>query len=80
VKARVLKGGHDVPEKDIRRRFGRSINNFWDRMNRRCTSWILLYNGDEGFQQVGIGKGNKYSIENVLLFHNFINLTSEGKS
>ena len=39
VKTRVLKGGHDVPEIDIRRRFLRSINNFWINMSKIC----LLY-------------------------------------
>ena len=30
VKIRVLKGGHDVPEIDIRRRFKRSLLNYWN--------------------------------------------------
>ena len=29
VRGRVLEGGHDVPEAAVRRRFGRSIRNFF---------------------------------------------------
>jgi predicted ABC-type ATPase len=30
VKERVLRGGHDIPEPVIRRRFQRSFGNFWN--------------------------------------------------
>jgi len=44
VRDRVLKGGHDVPEKDVRRRFDRSIRNFL--VDYRCLvdSWTLFDN------------------------------------
>lgn len=71
VNARVKKGGHDVPEEDIRRRFQRSLNNFWINFTSLSESWILLYNGDENYQQVAIGEGDEYSVENVVLFSLF---------
>lgn len=71
VRSRVLKGGHNVPEEDIRRRFQRSLNNFWDNFTQLSNSWILLYNGEENYQQVAIGTGNQYSIENQVLFNHF---------
>lgn len=71
VRTRVLKGGHDVPEEDIRRRFMRSIENFWSNFTQLSDSWILLYNGEENYQQVAIGSNNDYSIENVILFSLF---------
>ena len=44
VKERVLKGGHDVPEADIRRRFNRSIQNFLCHYRRLSDSWVLFDN------------------------------------
>lgn len=71
VQARVLKGGHDVPVEDIRRRFQRSLNNFWNNFTQITESWLLLYNGDESYQQVAIGANNLYSVENEYLFQHF---------
>ena len=71
VKIRVLKGGHDVETEDIKRRFYRSKNNFWEKLIKISDEWILLYNGSEGFQQVAIGNSEEYSIENLILFKKF---------
>lgn len=56
VKSRVLKGGHDVPEEDIRRRFQRSLHKFWNEFTSIADRWLLLYNGEEHYQQVAIGE------------------------
>ncbi len=71
VKTRVVKGGHDVPEKDIVRRFYRSKLNFWDNFTSIADEWIMFYNGDEGFQQVALGNRLEYNIENPILFNIF---------
>lgn len=71
VRARVIKGGHDVPEEDIRRRFYRSKTNFWSNFTKIANDWIILYNGEDGFQQVAIGSFEEYSIENPILFNLF---------
>jgi predicted ABC-type ATPase len=42
VQARVQAGGHPVPETDIRRRFERSITNFWDKYRFLSDIWVLL--------------------------------------
>jgi predicted ABC-type ATPase len=44
VKDRVLKGGHDVPEVVVRRRFGRSIRNFFAEYRQLVDSWYLFDN------------------------------------
>lgn len=41
VKARVLKGGHTVPEETIRRRFYRGLNNFFNLYSKLADYWIL---------------------------------------
>jgi len=69
-----LKGGHDVPEEDIVRRFHRSKNNFWNNFTSISNKWMLLYNGEEGFQQVAIGIDGEYNIENDLLFNKFLKI------
>ena len=42
VKLRVSKGGHDVPEKDIRRRFVRSWDNFNLLYKPLLDSWAVF--------------------------------------
>lgn len=74
VKTRVIKGGHDVPEIDVVRRFYRSLDNFWNKMSKLSNNWVLIYNGDEGFQQVAVGDGEEYSVGNELLFNKFLNI------
>jgi predicted ABC-type ATPase len=44
VRARVLGGGHDVPEAVVRRRFGRSIRNFLLHYRLLGDSWMLFDN------------------------------------
>jgi len=44
VKTRVMEGGHDVPETAVRRRFDRSIRNFFLLYRSLGDSWTLLDN------------------------------------
>jgi predicted ABC-type ATPase len=47
IRDRVLKGGHNVPEADVRRRFDRSIKNFMMRYRTMADSWTLFDNAAE---------------------------------
>lgn len=47
VKMRVAKGGHNVPEEDIRRRFDRSWTNFQEIYKPLADSWILFGTSEE---------------------------------
>jgi predicted ABC-type ATPase len=42
IEERVLRGGHDVPEAIVRRRFGRSLRNFWEQYRPLADEWILF--------------------------------------
>jgi predicted ABC-type ATPase len=42
IEERVLEGGHNVPEADVRRRFERSIRNFLIHYRPLANSWILF--------------------------------------
>ena len=46
IAARVRKGGHYIPDADVRRRYTRSKKNFWDMYAPIVDYWTLLYNGD----------------------------------
>ena len=52
VKNRVLKGGHDVPQTDIIRRYYRSRKLFWDVYKDMSDQWLLFFNGDDNFEIV----------------------------
>lgn len=42
VAERARKGGHFVPEEDIRQRFSRAIRNFWDVYRELADTWVLI--------------------------------------
>ena len=44
IKDRVAEGGHDVPDKDVRRRFSRGIYNFFNLYEPLLDSWMLFDN------------------------------------
>lgn len=44
IKDRVAEGGHDVPVNDVRRRFARSIHNFFQFYRSLLDSWMLFDN------------------------------------
>lgn len=71
VKTRVSKGGHPVPEKDIVRRFGRSIVNFWETYRHLSDRWLLYYNTENHFQQVAHCNENHIYVYDELLYSLF---------
>jgi len=44
IKYRVEAGGHSIPEETIRRRYGRSRNNFWNIYKDKADEWHLFDN------------------------------------
>ena len=55
VQERVRKGGHHVPEADVRRRYTRSKTNFWTLYRPKVNRWHLLLNAENGFVDVAAG-------------------------
>ena len=47
IKQRVSKGGHNVPEKDVKRRFQRSLDNFQFIYKDKVDSWMFFDNSTE---------------------------------
>ncbi len=52
VKNRVLNGGHNVPEDDIKRRYFRSRKLFWNTYKNMVDKWMLFFNGDDNYELV----------------------------
>lgn len=71
VKNRIRKGGHPVPHKDIIRRFGRSIVNFWDIYRYLSDQWMLYYNTEDSFQEVAHNTQGRMYVYNEPLFNLF---------
>jgi len=75
VRERVAKGGHDVPEPDIRRRYTRSLRNFWGSYRLLADSWVLVYNGGDSAIDVAVGTGQSIFVRDEQQFAMFQALT-----
>lgn len=56
IRLRVRKGGHNVLEQEIDRRFGRSLRNFLRVYAPLADTWQLLYNGHKRPMEVAINE------------------------
>ncbi len=74
VQERKRKGGHGVPEPDIRRRFDRSLRNFWATYRLLVDDWALVYNAGSDFQDVAFGAAAERSIRDEPLYQRFVDL------
>lgn len=57
VRARVRRGGHNIPEATIRQRYGRSVHNFWDDYRHQVDSWFVYDNSED--QPVLLAAGSR---------------------
>lgn len=69
IKERVLKGGHDVPEAVVRRRFDRSIRNFFREYQSLADSWYLFDNTGTKPRTIAFKKGSRLRIMDAELHH-----------
>ena len=68
VKQRVLKGGHPIPEQDIKRRYYRCKNKFWDHYKNLVDKWFMAYNSGGNFHYIALGEGEKFFITDEILY------------
>ena len=60
VGARVVLGGHDVPEQVVRRRYAKGVENFFRLYSALADSWTVYDNSDPGgMVGVAAGQGRK---------------------
>ena len=78
IKIRVLKGGHDIPENIVKRRYSRSLSNFWSKYKNQADYWIIFNNAGQTYKRIAIGNMENYSIENSELFNNFTKQLKNG--
>jgi len=78
IKERVSEGGHDVPVQDVRRRFGRSIVNFFKLYQPLLDSWMIFNNAGIIPALIAKSKDGKLAIFDEQLF-NRINKNGEQK-
>ncbi len=62
IRERVRRGGHDVPPAVVRRRFDRSMMNFFQRYRGLADSWIIFDNSGERPAVIALGRGRKHRI------------------
>jgi predicted ABC-type ATPase len=63
VRARVRRGGHNIPEPTIRQRYGRSLNNFWNGYRLEADSWFVYDNSEDDPELMAAGtRGHKPEI------------------
>lgn len=77
ISQRVKLGGHFVPDEDVRRRFYRSRNKFWNIYKNIADDWAMYFNSTEGVEKVAYGKGENYNTENEDIFNTFIQSLSK---
>src|SRR6267378_5272160 len=68
VRERVSRGGHDVPEQIIRRRFDRSMRNFLLHYRQLAHVWTLFDNSSETPRVVALGKDEKVRIMSKSIY------------
>lgn len=71
VQERVRKGGHYVPEEDVRRRYARSKGNFWTLYRPKVDQWHLLLNAEDSFVDVALGVPTDTFVLDDDAFENF---------
>ncbi len=72
IKGRVQKGGHYIPEDDVRRRYQRSLRNFWRVYKDIVNIWVLHYNATDKGIPVATSKNGQLTVFNDPLYQNFI--------
>src|SRR5271157_3859684 len=68
VRVRVSRGGHDIPEAVVRRRFGRSIQNFLNHYRNLADSWFLFDNSGPAPLLIASEKQGKQRIMNPEIY------------
>jgi len=71
IAERVEKGGHFVPNEDVKRRLIRGKQNFWKIYKNLADEWFLYYNMEDNFQLTAAGEKNETLVIDENLFAKF---------
>jgi predicted ABC-type ATPase len=72
IRERVSRGGHDVPEEDVKRRFSRSLSNLFRLYRNRLDSLYFYDNATDKPQLVFLEEGGAITICNQRLYDQII--------
>jgi predicted ABC-type ATPase len=78
VKARTGKGGHHVPENDVRRRYIRSIQNFWNIYRSVSMTWTIINSSVGSYIEIARGSYSEYNIIEEDKFEQLLNMVDNG--
>lgn len=77
VRQRTRKGGHDITTRDVIRRFGRSVKNFWKEYRLLADEWLLVYNAGREPVDVAVGIQDDFDVLDETLFETFTTLVED---
>ncbi|MFN0032263.1 MAG: zeta toxin family protein [Flavobacteriales bacterium] len=72
ISLRVAKGGHQVAEVDVRRRFERSLHNFWNIYKDRADVWSIYNNSHDTIVPVATSNEDGLTVQDQLFLNDFI--------
>ncbi len=72
IKVRVKKGGHNIPDEDVIRRYKRSKDNFYHLYKDIVDEWAVYYNGKNNFVEVFKYESGRIEILEKTLYNEFI--------
>ena len=78
IASRVKRGGHDIPEKVVRRRFHKGIDNLFNHYRPILDSWMLFDNSGDTPQEIAEEKHSELRMYNRDLYEKILKLV-EGK-
>lgn len=76
IEERIRKRGHFVDFKIVKRRYKRSLKNFWYLYRTFFDKWELIDN-TENFKSIAKGARNIFEVEDEFIFKKFIELVEE---
>jgi predicted ABC-type ATPase len=73
IRDRVAEGGHDVPSEDVKRRFERSIVNFFNIYRPLLDTWLLFDNSEKEPKLIAKKENSHVDVRNDILFQKILN-------
>ena len=77
IRERVRRGGHDIPEPVVRRRFYRGIENFFNVYQRFLSSWVIFDNSTPEPETIAYRSGQKQVVISERSFAKIKSLAGE---
>jgi predicted ABC-type ATPase len=68
IKDRVSEGGHNIPDADVKRRFARSLSNFFTLYKPLLDTWMIFNNAGLKPELIALGNEEYTEVTNKKLF------------